>query len=417
MDFLASLNIDELPEQQTRVKDLVEKHPDFDLRLGFDACCTCGNKIDTEVICPNCRRVSYCSEACRLQDATPLPYSEAAAEDSEQALGHAAVICSLLKLCQDDDDVQENYEADKMDSQGRQDALDRLQSERESYPATLVNVLSEGPAFHAVWTRIARQNDERKVTIHVIGASHEAELWKAENDNEIDKIVSAYTDACSELMESKKLQAVQILMVGPECVDPKNPSMRWKKRRPVTHVNDKSSVIGDLVLETRKAVYSRQVVEEEGSPDIVVFFNPGFTVPDYEWRDSLAAIPHGIPFLVATNTEVEGIADAQFLLDQDRVQSIPPGLQDVFGLYSENDDLDGDAPEETTLSFFSVNPFCGNRVRQSGTMANDLFVRNRWMLGGILDSYDPSKEREGQGSKKARTISESNRKATNPALI
>ena len=133
MDLLASLNIEELPEQQTRVKDLVEKHPDFDLRLGFDACCTCGSKIDSEVLCPNCRRVSYCSEACRLQDATALPYSEA--EDSEQALGHAAVICSLLKLCQNDDDVEEDFEVDKMDSKSRQDSLDRIQSEREQTSA------------------------------------------------------------------------------------------------------------------------------------------------------------------------------------------------------------------------------------------------------------------------------------------
>ena len=410
MDLLASLNIEELPEQQTRVKDLVEKHPDFDLRLGFDACCTCGSKIDSEVLCPNCRRVSYCSEACRLQDATALPYSEA--EDSEQALGHAAVICSLLKLCQNDDDVEEDFEVDKMDSKSRQDSLDRIQSERESYPATLVNVLSEGPAFQGLWSRIA--DGERKVVIHVIGASHQAELWNATTEEEIDGVVTAYTEACSELVESKKLQAVHILMVGPECADPKDTSKRWKKQRSVTHTNDKSSIIGDLVFETRPSVYDKKVIEEEGQPDIVVFFNPGFTVPDYEWRDTMAALPRGIPFLVATNTEVEGIADAQFLLDQDRVQSIPPGLQDIFGLYSGNDD---DIDEDAGLSFFSVNPFSGNRVRQSGTMANDLFVRNRWMLGGILDSYDPAKEREGQGSKKPRTAAQSNRKATNPALI
>ena len=96
MDLLQSLNLDDLPEQQTRVKDLVERHPDFDLQLGFDACCTCGSKITaaTEVLCPHCRRVSYCSEACRVQDATPLPPSDN--EDAEQALGHAATCFSCL---------------------------------------------------------------------------------------------------------------------------------------------------------------------------------------------------------------------------------------------------------------------------------------------------------------------------------
>eukprot|EP00977_Amphora_coffeiformis_P008673 scaffold1971_cov127-Amphora_coffeaeformis.AAC.4 len=410
MDLLASLNIEELPEQQTRVKDLVEKHPDFDFRLGFDACCACGSEIHTEVLCPNCRRVSYCSEACRVLDATSLPYSEA--EDSEQALGHAAVICSLLKLCQVDDDVEENYEVDKIDAKARLESADRIQSERESYPATLVNVLAEGPAFQGVWSRIAADG-ERTVNIHVIGASHEAEIWKASSDEEVDRVVEAYTEACSELMENKKLQAVRILMVGPECADPKAANKRWKKQNPVRHVTDKTSVIGDLIIQTRPTLYDKKVIEEEGSPDIVVFFNPGFTVPDYDWRDSLAAIPRGVPFLLATNTEVEGIADTQFLLDQDRVQSIPPGLQDIFGLYSEKED----GGDDTTLSFFSVNPFCGNRVRQSGTMANDLFVRNRWMLGGILDSYNPAKDCENQGSKKLRTAADSNRKATNPALI
>jgi hypothetical protein len=39
------------------------------------------------------------------------------------------------------------------------------------------------------------------------------------------------------------------------------------------------------------------------------------------------------------------------------------------------------------------------------------------MLGGVLDSYDPAKERENQGSKKRKTGAESNRKASNPALI
>lgn len=414
MDLLASLHIDELPEQQTRVKELVEKHPDFDLRLGFDACCTCGSKIVSEVLCPNCRRVSYCSESCREQDATPLPFSES--EESEQALGHAAVICSILKLCQHDDDVESEYKVENIDPKERQDALDRIQSERESYPATLANVLAEGPAYQGVWSRVAAPG-ERKVTIHVIGASHEAELWKASSEEEINAVVEAYSDACSELVESKKLQAIHLLFVGPECADAttNDAGKRWKKQQPIRHATDKSSVIGDLVFEICATVYNKKVVEDHGPPDVAVFFNPGFTVPEYEWRDALRAIPKGTPFLLATNTEVEGIADAQFLLDQDRVQSIPPGLQDIFGLYSEQDDASDEHDE--TLSFFSVNPFCGNRVRQSGTMANDLFVRNRWMLGGILDSYDPSKEKEGPGGKKPRTMAESNRKATNPALI
>ena len=43
--------------------------------------------------------------------------------------------------------------------------------------------------------------------------------------------------------------------------------------------------------------------------------------------------------------------------------------------HSEEDDDDNE-------TFFSVNPFCGYRVRQSGTMANDLYVKSRWIFGG-----------------------------------
>jgi hypothetical protein len=406
------LGIDELPEQQTRVKDLVEKYPDFDLRLGFDACCACGGKIDTEVLCPVCRRVSYCSEACRLQDSTSLPPGNCDVEESEQALGHAAVICSVLKLCQDDDDVEAEYKADEMDPKLRQDALDRIQSEKESYPATLFNILADGPAFQHVWSKV--EANDRKLKIHVIGASQEAELWNATSNEEKDSVVKAYADACSELVESRKVKALHVLFVGPECGTTVNADLGWTKQQPIGQANEKGSITGDLIFQTRVGLYNTQIIEEEGTPDIVVFFNPGFTVPDYDWRECIAAIPRGTPFLLTTNTEVEGIADAQFLLDQDRVQSIPPGLQDIFGLYSQGDDED---QKQSTLSFFDVNPFCGNRVRQSGTMANDLFVRNRWMLGGIMDSYNPSKEDEGNGSKKQRTNPGSNNKATNPALI
>jgi hypothetical protein len=46
----------------------------------------------------------------------------------------------------------------------------------------------------------------------------------------------------------------------------------------------------------------------------------------------------GTPFLSTTNTEMEGPADAQYLIDQDRIKSLPPGLADVFGLYSHPGD-------------------------------------------------------------------------------
>ena len=111
---------------------------------------------------------------------------------------------------------------------------------------------------------------------------------------------------------------------------------------------------------------------------------------------------------------MEGIADCQYLLDQDRIQTIPPALADMFGLYSSTDEEEDD---DEVSSVFTENPFRGSRVRQSGTMGNDLFVKNRWILTGILDSYDTSKEKKESVAKRTKTQSSGNRKMDNPALI
>ena len=74
-------------------------------------------------------------------------------------------------------------------------------------------------------------------------------------------------------------------------------------------------------------------------------------------------------------------------------------------------------------SFFSLNPYCGLRVRQNGTMANDLFVKSRWIFGGFsgpsrgvdstkkgTDELPPGKRRRVEGASV-------NSKKANPALI
>jgi hypothetical protein len=114
---------------------------------------------------------------------------------------------------------------------------------------------------------------------------------------------------------------------------------------------------------------------------------------------------------------MEGIADCQFLLDQDCIQTIPPALAAIFGMYSIPDDEAGDDELSPTTSIFSENPFCGSRVRQSGTMGNDLFVKNRWMFMGILDSFEVSPRKKDSISKKVKLSSSNNSKNNNPALI
>lgn len=112
---------------------------------------------------------------------------------------------------------------------------------------------------------------------------------------------------------------------------------------------------------------------------------------------------------------MEGIADCQYLLDQDRIQTIPMALADMFGLYNAGGDDDEESFESSSI--FIENPFSGTRVRQSGTMGNDLYVKNRWMLTGIIDTFDLSKAKKDAPSKRMKTTTNGNSKADNPALI
>jgi hypothetical protein len=113
---------------------------------------------------------------------------------------------------------------------------------------------------------------------------------------------------------------------------------------------------------------------------------------------------------------MEGIADCQYLIDQDSIQTVPPALAEIYGLNSH--DESPDEVKDKVQSVFSENPFCGSRVRQSGTMGNDLYVKNRWLLMGVIDSVDSSGAKTESASKRIK-MSEfsSNSKVNNPALI
>lgn len=417
MDFLASINVDDLPEQQTRMMEIMEHNPELDVRLGFDACCACGKELSpgSQVTCPLCQRVDYCSEACREKDSKALAaienYTSVETEDNppETAAGHSSIICAILKLCQDDDDVEAN-EAGHLDAQRREASQDRIRSELESYPATLANVINEGPCYQQV-LESCQKSPEKKLTIHVIGATVEAELWGKEND--LDGIGSSYAEAFADLVDRRGLSVVEVLFIGPDC-----PKTNLHTSLSIRKMDQATS--SELMMSTFQGPYSNQLMNENNisKPHIVAFFNPGFTVPEYSWIDSLNCIPKGTPMLSATNTEMEGIADCQFLLDQDKIQSIPPGLAEMFGLHSHADDGDDEAMAMRETSFFTVNPFCGNRVRQSGTMGNDLFVRNRWMIGGIMDCFNPTVAQQSiEAPKKRRVADAGNSKSSNPALI
>ena len=444
MDLLASLHLDALPEQQTRtsrpsVTEALTNNPD--IKLGFDACCNCAAR-NVSVQCKRCRRVAYCSNKCRMEDANPPD------DDETQQLGHGPVVCALLRLCNKDEDVDEGID-DHTDEASR----DRVRSEFESYPATLANVLMDGPAYQDVITR--QSQGSGNLTVHIVGASAGVELWgdyranAASNDDTVD-VYEAYAEALTDLVEMHKLKKIHLVFVGPDC-----PKKNIKKVKQLSCHDgggggeEEGRKFGNrkspcLVLESHKANYDAHYLKNgprEGSSifgsaaDIVVFFNPGFTCPDYTWDEALSCIKAGVPFLVTTNTEMEAVADCQYLLEKNLIPALPPLISDIVkgdesGKKRRHGREEEDEEEDYGV-FSSENPFAGMRVRQSGNMANDLFVKNRWMVGGLcgqgilLDLKEKSAKKQQQvnsaggekGGEKKQKKSKGNTKKCNPALI
>mmetsp|Transcript_20811 Transcript_20811/g.38891 ORF Transcript_20811/g.38891 Transcript_20811/m.38891 type:complete len:418 (-) Transcript_20811:46-1299(-) len=417
MDFLGNLNA-ELPEQQTRTNHhLPETNAGLDLKLGFDCCCVC-IKPSPKIECNECRRVRYCSQECRHRDTVPTFDEGENEEEEEQALGHSKIICSLLGLCNDDELVAENRSTSVLDTQRRTAAIDRLASEFESYPATLANVIMEGPCFQETLKSRSGEN----LTIHVIGASEDSEFWKGHPDPAMErKVFECYADALAEVAENYKLNLINLRFFGPEC-----PKGNIDETVSVPPVQAKKSS-SKLHITSFNSDYETNEDSAMMSPDILVFFNPGFTCPDYDWEKSLLCMKNKqIPFLVTTNTEMEAVADLQYLLERRLFLDIPSGLEDLLQSEQEGADTIADPKEEQeeineskSLSFFGVNPYAGLRVRQSGTMANDLYVKSRWIFGGTSSQESQKRRSTGDfpGGKKRRVEGSGNTKKQNPALV
>jgi hypothetical protein len=396
MDLLKSLNLeDHLPEQQTRTTHLLNDNPEFNLALGFDACCRCG-KNDTRVECMTCHRAKYCSPECRAADASPPVGGE---EEDDEALGHSAIICSLLALCNDDEAVEDGKDY-SLTTDKRTAAVDRLVSEFESYPATLANVIMDGPCYQDALTKATRGT----LNIHIIGASVDSEFWEGHPDpSQEARVFQCYAEALAEIADRFILQTIHLYFIGPDC--PKTDSSAQVKIPPTDGSKN------DCILQTSTICdnYNKTVLSSKNipSPDIVVFFNPGFTVPDYNWEEALLTVPKGTPCLATTNTELEGVADIEYLFEAGLIAELPAALAIM---------LNGEALE-TADTFFSVNPHCGNRVRQSGTMANDLYVKNRWIFGGVFGSATTAPPSLSSSGKRQRIEGSGNSKESNPALV
>eukprot|EP00956_Cyclotella_meneghiniana_P017784 scaffold29247_cov69-Cyclotella_meneghiniana.AAC.6 len=186
------------------------------------------------------------------------------------------------------------------------------------------------------------------------------------------------------------------------------------------------------MLETHCRDYGRHDRESVPAPDVIVFFNPGFSCPDYDWSaalDEAISLSHvgAIPFLVTTSTEMGGFADIKYLLDGNYIdsKSIPGDILEAVDFPSIKRDCDIDDANKSF--FFDMNPYHGLRVRQSGTMANDVYVKSRWMIGGLFEKDSNSKNQQAeegakedvheQPKKKHRSDKKGNSKKSNPALI
>ncbi len=547
---------------------------DGQCRLGFNYCLTCGASLTTTksshqtttaadaasasttterakkiITCKGCNRVNYCSELCRRIDAEPQPHQHVTNGDEyegeggvdENALGHSPVICSLLNLCNDDELVEDELydNNNNSDSKLKNDnnnqkyeiAKYRIQTERESYPATLFNMLSddgpswlvealsrrlrykeeirspEGKLFHRSAGGEGGGGDERKkrrgkrdrqsltssdeittpttttaslpskgnkkeLVLHIVGAQSDSELWgwdgsSSSTNNNKNEMLDAYAEASSNVLSYLQnfidvITGIRLVFVGPGCPRQQHQQQRGKdeKKRKRTVFHCEKMIPGSktmLYIETHCCNYgddggSNNNIEAIPPPDAIIFFNPGFSCTDYDWSTALKAAAsssslHGsslssTPFLVTTNTEMEGYADIKCLVDGGYIDSkeIPNGILETFSgdnpsfndkkYSSHNDD------EEEKKFFFCENPYAGLRVRQSGTMANDLYVKSRWVMGGLfvpenkkmvattLVNKSKSKKKRRKDSEERRSSSDVHRKkkrrkgdGSNPALI
>ena len=420
-----------------------------------------------------CQRVSYCSKSCRKSDSEHVAQNSNEVEEDVSAFGHSAVICSLLKTCNDDDNAEDDsYNKNNTKSAGKmtgnvkvdptkEAALYRVQTELESYPATLFNILADSPNwFTEAMTRRVRYLEDcrspekirrgkrdrtaissttatqpssatnagnnKQLVIHIVGASSNSELWGWDGTNDNESVLEAYAEASTNLSSYFEsfpitLKSIRLIFIGPDC---------HKRHSKCNVAISESKTV--LMLETHCCDYGRHDRESVPAPDVIVFFNPGFSCPDYDWSaalDEAISLSHvgAIPFLVTTNTEMEGFADIKYLLDGNYIdsKSIPGDILEAVDFPSIKRDCDIDDANKSF--FFDMNPYHGLRVRQSGTMANDVYVKSRWMIGGLFEKDSNSKNQQAkegakedvheQPKKKHRSDKKGNSKKSNPALI
>ena len=187
--------------------------------------------------------------------------------------------------------------------------------------------------------------------------------------------------------------SIRCIFIGPDCPK-KNASNEVKVSMP-----DLKGYT--LVMETHRCNYCDSETKEKqlGMPGAIVFFNPGFRCPDYDWSKILAtassasSTSSSIPFLITTNTKMEGFADIKCLFDPTSVPGyILEAVDHSSFTANSNQQQEEEEEEDGCTFFFGENPYSGMRVRRSGTVGNDLYVKNRWIVGGLFQLQKQQEE-------------------------
>ena len=383
-------------------------------------------------------------------------------------------VSRLLSLCNDDERAEDDLyntstkqNSSTNSSQKEEAAKYRVQTERESYPATLFNMLiADGPPWLIEnMTRRIRYREEvrspegkakkrrgkrdrqsfsaeevssesgssRQLVLHIIGASVDSELWGWDGTKTSythNEMLDAYAEASTNVLSYLKnfidsVESIKLIFVGPDCPSPEKAVVC----RCETSIPGSKAI---LRIETHCCNYGEDATLQD--PDAIIFFNPGLSCPDYDWSKALsAASSHQpfTPFIITTNTEMEGFADIKSLVDGGYISTkeLPSYVLDTIADEATSNNEDDNEDDDKKRFFFCENPYAGLRVRQSGTMANDLYVKSRYVMGGLFQSGDiditqtKKKKKSIDKSKKRKESDESGstrkkrRKGGNPALI
>lgn len=295
------------PEQ---ISNFYEESKGKDSFLGIDCCAVCA-KEQNLIDCPKCQKISYCSKShLKLDEKVHqqvCPFLCQINEDESLEISREDLKKMILKI---------KFNSEKLkwkDYFSLDSSVSRKISNFLSYPFTLLYC-------------IGKYNLKELKRIHIIGASKQEieflEIWK---------------------ILFKKFENLTVTFIGPELKKPGN-----------------FQVINNGVLEVFNRKYHEYVKNNKDSPDIIVGFHLGLTVPDYNWLESIQKMKHFKKCILLT-----GFSRDELLMDYNEIE----------------EHINIKMKVEPKL-----NPFASLKVNQSGTLANDLYKNN--MYYSIFDKLE-----------------------------